>query len=583
MLGTDDDGGAHPAPDAPGGDMAGTLTAAARQGAAREGASAGVGGAPGAGAPEAREGAPSSSGRRRWGRRTKGEPAAGAPQTSAATIEIDVEPSDPLLPFLATAPGPVDVAALPAYSPAVRRMKEQDVQVVVPLVTSGELVGMLALGPRLSERGYSRDDRRLLDTLARYAAPALRLGQLVRQQEAEARNLQRIEQELQVAQLIQQQFLPNELPELRGWHVAAFYRPARTVGGDFYDVVDLGDGRVMVVAGDVTDKGVPAALVMASTHALLRSTATTGRSAGQVLAQVNDLLYPQIPLHMFVTCLVLVLDPATGRTQFANAGHNLPYLRRDGAVRQLMARGMPLGLMPGSTYEEHETLIEPGDVVLLYSDGITEQHDAAGEMFGFARTEALVAAATSGDDLVDRCVAALADFSGGVEQEDDITLLALHRGIGDGYRDLVAFEVPSVAGNERLVMDRVAAVLDDELSPEKSDALRTAVSETAMNAIEHGNREQEHLPVEVVVRRTPETVAVEVTDFGRGRQAEAEEPDLELKLAGLQSPRGWGLFLVERLVDRVEETTNGERHTVRLVMDTADPATGPQGTGGGDR
>jgi len=572
MLGTDDDGGAHPAPDQPGGDMAGTLTADARQGTPREGASAGVGGAPGSGngsgGRQAREGAPSSSGRRRWGRRARGEQATGVSQTSAVTIEIDVEPSDPLLPFLATAPGPVEVAALPAYSPAVRRMKEQNVQVVVPLVTSGELVGLLALGPRLSERGYSRDDRHLLDTLARYAAPALRLGQLVRQQEAEARNLQRIEQELQVAQLIQQQFLPNELPELSGWHVAAFYRPARTVGGDFYDLVELGDGRVMVVAGDVTDKGVPAALVMASTHALLRSTATTGRSAGQVLAHVNDLLFPQIPMHMFVTCLVLIVDPVTGRTQYANAGHNLPYLQRGGEVHQLKARGMPLGLMPGSTYEEHETVIEPGDVLFLYSDGITEQHDAAGEMFGFGRTEALVAAATSGDDLVDRCVAGLADFAGAVEQEDDITLLALHRGIGDGYRDLVAFEVPSVAGNERLVMDRVAAVLDGELPPDRLDAMRTAVSETAMNAIEHGNREQEHLPVEVVVRRTPDVVTVEVTDFGRGRQVEAEEPDLELKLAGLQSPRGWGLFLVERLVDRVEESTNGERHTVRLVMDT---------------
>jgi serine phosphatase RsbU (regulator of sigma subunit)/anti-sigma regulatory factor (Ser/Thr protein kinase) len=552
--------------------MAGTLTAA------RAGASAGAGGAPGPGpgdargagdprgAGDAREGA-SSAGRRRWGRRAKGEQAVGVAQTAAA-IEIDVEASDPLLPFLATAPGPMDVAALPAYSPAVRRMKEQGVRLVVPLVTSGELVGMLALGPRLSERGYSRDDRRLLDTLARYAAPALRLGQLVRQQEAEARNLQRIEQELQVAQLIQQQFLPNELPELGGWHVAAFYRPARTVGGDFYDVIDLGDGRVMVVAGDVTDKGVPAALVMASTHALLRSTATTGRSAGQVLAHVNDLLYPQIPLHMFVTCLVLILDPATGRTQFANAGHNLPYVQRGGLVHQLKARGMPLGLMPGSTYEEHETVIEPGDVLFLYSDGITEQHDAAGEMFGFARTEALVAAATSGDDLVDRSVAGLTDFAGAVEQEDDITLLALHRGIGDGYRDLVAFEVPSVAGNERLVMDRVAAVLDGDLPPERLDALRTAVSETAMNAIEHGNREQEHLAVSVVVRRKPDAVTVDVTDFGRGRQGESEEPDLDLKLAGLQSPRGWGLFLVERLVDRVEESTDGERHTVRLVMGT---------------
>ncbi len=520
--------------------------------------------------PEGRGTQAPPAGRRRWRRGRTAQPER-QPASSAAAIEIDIDPADPVLSFLKTAPGALDVHALPAYSPAVRRMKEQGVAVVVPLVTSGELVGLLALGARLSERGYSRDDRRLLDNLARYAAPALRLGQLVRQQEVEARNLQRIEQELQVAQLIQQQFLPNELPELRGWHVAAFYRPARTVGGDFYDLIELDDGRFMVVAGDVTDKGVPAALVMASTHALLRSTAATGGSPGEVLSRVNDLLYPQIPMNMFVTCLVLVVDPVTGRVEFANAGHNLPYLRRGDVVLELKARGMPLGLMPGSRYEEHETVIEAGDVLLLYSDGITEQHDAAGQMFGFERTQALVAAATSGDDLVDRCVTGLAAFAGSVEQEDDVTLVALQRGRSDGYRELASFSVPSVAGNERLVMDRVAAAVGHELPPERLDALSTAVSETAMNAIEHGNREQADLPVDVVVRRVPDAVTVEVTDFGRGRaDVDRETPDLDLKLAGLQSARGWGLFLIEKLVDRVEERTDGDRHVVRLVMHTRD-------------
>lgn len=522
--------------------------------------------APGAAGPTApRPGERSRTARFRRRARTAEQEKAPA---QAAAIEVDVEPGDPLLAFLQSAPGPLDVTALPAYSPAVRRMKQQGVQMVVPLVTSGELVGLLALGPRRSERGYSRDDRRLLDNLARYAAPALRLGQLVRQQEREARATERLEQELQVAQLVQQQFLPNELPELGGWHVAAFYRPARTVGGDFYDLIELADGRVMVVAGDVTDKGVPAALVMASTHALLRSTAAVVADPGEVLRRVNELLVPQVPIHMFVTCVVLVIDPRTGRTQFANAGHNLPYVRRAGGVVQLSARGMPLGLMPGSAYDEHETVIEPDDVVLLYSDGLTEQHDEAGDMFGFGRTEALVAAATGGDDLLDRCVEALAGFSRGMEQEDDITLVTLHRGRGSGYRDAVTFAVPSESGNEREVMDRVAAIVGDVLPPERLDALRTAVSETAMNAIEHGNRGRSQLPVEVAVRRTPDAVTVEVSDFGRGRLTDPDLPDLDLKLAGLQTPRGWGLFLVQQLTDRVEELSDGDRHTVRLVMHT---------------
>lgn len=490
-----------------------------------------------------------------------------APQPRAERIDLEIEPSDPLLVYLQSAPGPIEIASLPAYSPAVARMRDQGVQMVVPLVTSGELVGVLALGARLSERTYTRTDRRLLDSLARYAAPALRLGQLMRDQEREARERERIDQELHIAQLIQQQFLPAELPELGGWHVAAFYRPARTVGGDFYDLIQLADGKVMVVAGDVTDKGVPAALVMASTHALLRSTAEVATSPGEALRRVNELLIPQIPLNMFVTCLVLVIDPETGRTTYANAGHNLPYVRRGtGGVSRLDARGMPLGLMPGSVYDEHETVIEPGDLLLLYSDGITEQHDAAGEMFGFERTEALVAAASSSDDLLDRSVDALAAYSIGMDQEDDVTLVALQRGRAGAGNDTVSFSVASEPGNERDVMDRVAAIVGDALPSERLEALTTAVSETAMNAIEHGNRENAALDVSVTVRRSAEAIIVEIGDYGRGRAGDADIPDIDLKLAGLQTARGWGLFLVERLVDRVEEVTVADRHIVRLVM-----------------
>ena len=512
-------------------------------------------------APEQRERRPSRRARRA---------AAAAAAPGAAVIEVDIEPGDPLLPFLESAPGPLDVQALPTFSPAVARMREQGVRTVVPLVTSGELVGVLALGPRLSERTYTRTDRRLLDDLARFAAPALRLGQLLREQEAEARERERIEQELHVAQLIQQQFLPSDLPELGGWHLAAFYRPARTVGGDFYDVIELGDGRVMIVTGDVTDKGVPAALVMASTHALLRSAAQATGSPAEVLRRVNELLIPQIPINMFVTCLVLVVDLVSGRTRLANAGHNLPYVRRNGAAFQLAARGMPLGLMPGSRYDEVDAVIEPDDVLLLYSDGITEQHDAGGEMFGFARTAALVAGAGSGDALVDDAVEALGAFSAGVEQEDDITLVALHRGGASAFADTVTFAVSSALGNERAVMDRVASIVADALPPERLEALKTAVSETAMNAIEHGNRARADVDVDVTVRRSPEAVTVEVTDYGRGRHGERVEPDIDLKLAGEQSPRGWGLFLVEHLTDRVEEFADGDRHVVRLTMRTTE-------------
>ncbi len=150
------------------------------------------------------------------------------------------------------------------------------------------------------------------------------------------------------------------MPELDGWGVAADYRPAREVGGDFYDFIDLPDGRLGIVIGDVTDKGVPAALVMAATRSVLRASAQRLLEPGAVLERVNEHLCPDIPENMFVTCLYGVLEPDTGRLVFANAGHNLPVMSVDGVVSELRARGMPLGLMTGMSYEETEAVLEPG-------------------------------------------------------------------------------------------------------------------------------------------------------------------------------------------------------------------------------
>ena len=191
---------------------------------------------------------------------------------------VDIAPNDPLLAYLQSASGAVDIEALELDSPALAELKAAGVKLVVPLVSQGELIGVLNLGPRLSEQEYSSDDRKLLDNLAAQAAPALRVGQLVREQQAEAATRQRFQQELEVAKLIQQNFLPKQLPELSGWQVAAYYRPAREVGGDFYDVIPLPEGKVGFVIGDVTDKGVPAALVMAATRSVLRASASGSSS-----------------------------------------------------------------------------------------------------------------------------------------------------------------------------------------------------------------------------------------------------------------------------------------------------------------
>jgi len=425
---------------APGG-ASGITEADPRQNGTKAGRGAGAGGgtearggaaAGGGAAAEGRPGRIQASRVRGWLRRNPQRAItvteSQAPNVLAAGPELDLASNDPLVGYLLSAASAVDITGLQLESPALARLKQAGVVLVVPLISSGSLVGMLSLGPRRSERGYSTDDLRLLNSLAGYAAPAMRVGQLVRQQQAEARQRERIDQELKIAQIIQQQFLPKSLPDLPSWHVAAFYRPARTVGGDFYDFIPLPDGRVMFVVGDVTDKGVPAALVMASTHALLRAAAPRLISPGKVLGHVNEMLCVDIPAHMFVTCLALVLDPVSGQIEFANAGHDVPYVRTRNGVQELRARGMPLGLMPGMDYEEKSFQFEPGDCALLHSDGLAEAHAPDREMFGFPRVSELVGKGPSGEALIDLCLTELGTFTGpDHEQEDDITLVSLQR------------------------------------------------------------------------------------------------------------------------------------------------------------
>src|SRR5438067_6180022 len=273
------------------------------------------------------------------------------------TPPIDIAPNDPLVAYFQGAAGAVDLETLELDSPARAALRASGVKLVVPLVSQGELIGLLNLGPRLSDQDYSSDDRKLLENLAAQAAPAVRVAQLVQEQEAEARTRERLQQELQVARLIQQHFLPRDVPHLPGWEVAAHYEPARAVGGEFYDFIELPDGQLGLVIGDVTDKGVPAALVMSATRTLLRASAKRLVAPGEVLERVNDVLVDDIPPNMFVTCLYAVLQLDSGRLRYANAGHNLPYLGTAHDVLELRARGMPLGLMMGMKYEECEATL----------------------------------------------------------------------------------------------------------------------------------------------------------------------------------------------------------------------------------
>jgi serine phosphatase RsbU (regulator of sigma subunit)/predicted ester cyclase len=260
--------------------------------------------------------------------------------------------------------------------------------------------------------------------------PGSNLAELAQQRlEQERIERERVDQELQVARDIQLGSLPQGVPTLEDWQIDTYCQPAKEVGGDFYDFLQLGDGRVGFVVGDATGKGVPAAIVTTATAAYLGAVnAASDSSPGEALALANEALYARIPPNMFVTCFYAVLDPQSATLTYANAGHELPYLHRKGEAEELRARGMPLGMMPGMNYEEGEVSLAEGECVLFHSDGLVEAHNPKGEMFGFPRLRALVAEHGEERSLRNLLLEELYAFVGdGWEQEDDITLLTLKR------------------------------------------------------------------------------------------------------------------------------------------------------------
>ncbi len=525
--------------------------------------------------------------RRLWQRRFRRDgdgaiPSASMERTGVSTsgvAPLDLDPADPLVVCLRDVSGAVDLDKLRLESPSVRQMRHGGIEVVLPLTNQGEVIGILALGSRRSGQPYTAGDRAFLTGLAAQMAPAVRVAQMVRQQQSEAQARERMEQEMRVARLIQQTLLPKELPDLPGWRLATDYRPARAVGGDFYDFLGLGDGRLGIVIGDVTSKGVPAALVMATTRSVLRATARQFPSPGQLLCRANELLYPDMPPHMFVTCFYAVLELATGRLTFANAGHPLPFRHRHGRVDELRVTGMPLGLMSDARYEERAISLVPGESVLFFSDGLVEAHDRRSEMLGLPRLRQYMAAYPKSEmQLIDYLIAEFARFTGPCwEPEDDVTLVMLEREAlhehaeaiaEDGWHTLAEWSLASEPGNERLAMERVVtAIRALELPPARVERLKTAVAEATLNAMEHGNGYRSEEPVQIEVRTSAKALSVRVTDHGGGAPgADPEPPDLEAKLASGESPRGWGLFLIKQMVDDLHVMSDGSRCTVDLVL-----------------
>ena len=399
-------------------------------------------------------------------------------------------------------------------------------------------------------------------------------------QQARLEERARIEQEMLTAQHIQKSLLPKEVPEVPDWQFTPYYKPAKEVGGDFYDFLVFGNHQLGIIIGDVSGKGVPAALVMAMTCTMLRTATQETTSPGEVLARVNDLLAAHVPSGTFVTCFYGLLDLQSGHLRFANAGHDLPYHQHGTAVSELWATGMPLGLMPGMSYEEFEVTLAANESVLFYSDGLVEAHNQQREMFGFPRLMEMLSKHPGDTTLIASLLNELATFTGASwEQEDDVTLVRVQRvaipavaeEVPETFHLLQEVMLASAPDNERQAMEKVAEVVQPlHLPPERVANLKTAVAEVVMNAMEHGNHYQPGSMVEMQILASTSSVVVRIRDQGEGDlhpvTAPDAPPDLEAKLAELETPRGWGLFLIKNLVDEMREINEEHSHIIEVVM-----------------
>jgi sigma-B regulation protein RsbU (phosphoserine phosphatase) len=296
-----------------------------------------------------------------------------------------------------------------------------------PLSVKGEVLGVLlareaGLAPAFQERRLE-----IIHGIAQQVALSIQNERLKRETLAR----ERLENEFDLARTIQTNFLPDFIPVRRGWEIAARWQTARQVGGDFYDVFPLGKDRLGLAIGDVSDKGMPAALYMTVARTLIRAYARTARTSSLVLKRVNDPLVNDTPNSMFVTAAYGILWPETGELMYANAGHNLPLIVRacSGVVEQLPKGGMAIGVMERIQLDDHRCQIDPGDVLLFYTDGVTESFSPQGEAFGEQRLMRLMAncCGNSAQDLLEILQQALIEFRGGMPASDDMTLLAVRR------------------------------------------------------------------------------------------------------------------------------------------------------------
>ncbi|MDX6384918.1 MAG: phosphoserine phosphatase RsbU/P [Blastocatellia bacterium] len=319
-----------------------------------------------------------------------------------------------------------DAQADPRFSGGTVMLQGVRSVLAVPLGVGANVFGIIYADSPLAEGRFTEDHLKVLTTLASVAAIRVENARLTEEQ----MERERLEREQQVASEIQQRFLPASAPIVPGYELQGISFPCYEIGGDYYDFIHREDGKLVVALGDVSGKGTAAALLMSSLHAAVHAQADIHNSLAKTIGAVNRYLVESIPANRFVTLFYAELDPKDGALAFLNAGHNPPLIvHSGGTMEQLAAGGLPLGIMPNADFREGHTQLHPGDVLVIYSDGVSEATNPAGEEFGPTRLYEVVARNldASAGGIRDRIESALTKFCQGTPAADDITLVICKR------------------------------------------------------------------------------------------------------------------------------------------------------------
>jgi sigma-B regulation protein RsbU (phosphoserine phosphatase) len=329
---------------------------------------------------------------------------------------------------LRQAGGPLAVRFAELDIEEIRQLSGVNPQLLLPLCAEQRLPGFLALGPKYYHEPYSDAELRQLSSFARQAALALEGSLLEAELETEIAQREEIEVELASAREVQERLFPRELPRIAGLDCAAMWRPARDVGGDYYDFLSLPNGGLAFVIGDVSGKGLAAALLMAGLRALVRGQLLkTGAAMEDVLATINHVFHEASPVNCFVTLFFAQYNPSSKRLRFINAGHDAPFIVRGAEVIELAAGNPVIGVFADPIFSASEIDLAPGDTLVAYTDGITEAMDYRNAEWGKDRLIEIArnSAHLNSSALISRIIHSVDSFTTDSGQHDDITLLAL--------------------------------------------------------------------------------------------------------------------------------------------------------------